>query len=105
MKPLKFGHSDGRLDTSLTFDPPSLSSTRQQIPSSMTTKNSSWSAFLQYDDAATAAIASPHDDQPWYYGTISREMAEKHLKADHVERGDFLIRQSERKVSELNVQT
>ena len=41
---------------------------------------------------------SLYDHERWYFGCISRDEAEKLLKLDGIERGDFLIRNSERKV-------
>ncbi len=41
---------------------------------------------------------SPYIDQSWYYGTLSRDEAEKYLKVYGTDKGDFLIRDSERRV-------
>lgn len=114
IKPSKLAHSDGKLDSCSTFSNP------QQ-------KNSSWSGLIQYetthsghtsssalshepmtlvDGFATMTLKrtksqpdeSPYANESWYYGSISREEAERYLRFDGVERGDFLIRNSERKV-------
>ncbi|CAF1589868.1 unnamed protein product [Adineta ricciae] len=119
IKPSKFAHSDGKLDSCLTCNNP------QQ-------KNSSWSALLQYDNtnsgyASSSAISndplnvvdglttltlksskkylndSPYDNESWYYGSITRDEAEKLLKYDGVEIGDFLVRNSERKIGHYSL--
>jgi hypothetical protein len=40
---------------------------------------------------------SPYDNESWYFGSISRDEAEHVLKIYGNEKGDFLIRNSERK--------
>jgi hypothetical protein len=42
---------------------------------------------------------SPYVNEVWYYGFLSRDEAEKYLKLYGTEKGDFLIRDSERRVS------
>ena len=108
IKPSKFAHSDGKLDTCLSVSSPQA-------------KNSSWSAFIEYgtspsalssetrtvvDGLATMTLKPrnmstndvPYEHERWYFGCINRDEAEKLLKLDGIERGDFLIRNSERKV-------
>jgi hypothetical protein len=41
---------------------------------------------------------SPYFNEVWYYGLLSRDEAEKYLKLYGNEKGDFLIRDSERRV-------
>jgi hypothetical protein len=41
---------------------------------------------------------SPYINEIWYYGLLSRDEAEKYLKLYGNEQGDFLIRDSERRV-------
>ncbi|CAF3397712.1 unnamed protein product [Rotaria socialis] len=117
IKASKFAHSDGKLDTCLTFN------NQQQE------KNNSWSALLQCDKTNSsctspsilsnepltivdglAALAlkkysndSPYENEPWYYGSIRREEAEKLLKFYAMEKGEFLIRNSERKVGNYSL--
>ncbi|CAF1085400.1 unnamed protein product [Adineta steineri] len=115
IKPSKFAHSDGKLDSCLTYN-----NNDQQ-------KNSSWTALIQYDNtnsgyASSSIIStepinvvdglttltlksskkylndSSYDNESWYYGTITRDEAEKLLKLNGIEKGDFLIRNSERKI-------
>ena len=116
IKPSKFAHSDGKLDTCLTCNnsPP---------------KNSSWSGLIQYENTHSAytsssilshepitmidglktlklksrADDSPYEQENWYYGSISREEAEHILKFDHVEQGEFLIRNSERRTGSYSL--
>jgi hypothetical protein len=116
IKPSKFAHSDGKLDACLSCN------NQQQ-------KNSSWSALIQYDNTnsgyASSSILSnepmtvidglttltlksskkysndsPYDNEIWYYGLLTRDEAEKILRFNGTEKGDFLIRNSERKVNE-----
>jgi hypothetical protein len=41
---------------------------------------------------------SPYANETWYYGSMSRDEAEKYLKSYGHDRGDYLIRDSERRV-------
>ena len=41
---------------------------------------------------------SPYDNESWYFGLMTRDEAEKLLKLYGIDKGDFLIRNSERKV-------
>ena len=109
VKSSKFAHSDGKLDSCLTFN------NQQQE------KNNSWSALIQcnktnsgyksssilsnepisfIDGITTLTLKSDtsYDNENWYYGSLTRDNAEKFLKSYGVEKGDFLIRNSERKV-------
>ena len=95
IKPSKFAHSDGRLDacTDGLIEEP---------------KNNSCSALIQHQQYPSAMINeqfetlklnnSPYINENWYYGLISRDDAEKYLKFYGHEKGDFLIRDSERRV-------
>jgi hypothetical protein len=114
IKSSKFAHSDGKLDSCLTFN-----NQQQQ-------KNNSWSALIQYDNTNSnytsssilsnepltvidglktltlksrknCSNQSPYDNESWYFGTITRDEAEHILKLYGLEKGDFLIRNSERK--------
>lgn len=117
MKSSKFAHSDGKLDTCLTFN------NQQQE------KNNSWSALLQCDNTNSNCTSpsilsnepltivdgltsltlkkfsndSPYENELWYYGSITRDEAEKILKFYAMERGEFLIRNSERKVKDRKI--
>jgi len=44
---------------------------------------------------------SPYINEIWYYGLLNRDEAEKYLKLYGNEKGDFLIRDSERRVGIL----
>ena len=44
---------------------------------------------------------SPYVQEVWYYGVLSRDEAEKYLKLYGNDKGDFLIRDSERRVKFL----
>jgi hypothetical protein len=117
IKPSKFAHSDGKLDTCLTCN----NQPQQQQ------KNSSWSGLIPYDNTNSGYTSSsvlshepmtmidgfktltlkssknyPNDslyhNEIWYFGSINRDEAEKFLKLYGLEKGDFLVRNSERKV-------
>jgi hypothetical protein len=129
----KLAHSDGKLDSCLTFhhcqdqQTPTQQQQQQQQP-----KNSSWSAFIQYphsqsipasssmlnDESITLvdglttltfkqstspSVDSPYEHELWYFGSISRNDAETHLKGDRIVCGDYLIRNSERKVDKIDL--
>lgn len=109
IKSSKFAHSDGKLDSCLTFNNQSQE------------KNNSWSALMQCDKPSSgytspsilsheplslmndltlkkSSMNAAYYNENWYYGSITREEAEKILKLYAVEKGEFLIRNSERKV-------
>jgi len=120
IKSSKFAHSDGKLDSCLTCN------NQQQ-------KNSSWSALIKYnntnsnytsssilsnepltiiDGLKTLTLktkkncsnqSSPYDNENWYFGTITRDEAEQILKLYGLEKGDFLIRNSERKIGNYSL--
>ena len=109
IKSSKFAHSDGKLDICLSLTSP------QQ-------KNSSWSA-LKSSEVATASSTFNRETNhlldelmtmtmerethefnescPGFFGSITREQAEQYLKGNDVERGDFLIRNSQRQVNSV----
>jgi hypothetical protein len=67
----------------------------------------SCSALIQHNDYPTiinngfktlTLNNSPYINEIWYYGLLSRDEAEKYLKLYGNEKGDFLIRDSERRV-------
>ncbi len=119
IKPSKFAHSDGKLDSFLTCN-----NQQQQ-------KNSSWSALIQYNNTnsnyPSSSIlnnnesltivdglrtltsrkkfsnTSPYDNESWYFGSITRDEAEHVLKLYGIEKGDFLIRNSERKIGNYSL--
>ncbi|CAF4733669.1 unnamed protein product [Rotaria sp. Silwood1] len=118
MKSSKFAHSDGKLDTCLTFN------NQQQQE-----KNNSWTALIKSDklnsnctspsilsnepltliDGLTTLTLrkslndSTYDNEIWYYGSITRDDAEKILKFYGNEQGEFLIRNSERKIGNYSL--
>ena len=95
MKPSKYTHSDGRLDTC------DNNLVDEQ-------KNNSCSALIQHNDHSLSTLVneyktltinhSPYANELWYYGLLSRDEAENYLKLYGNEKGDFLIRDSERRV-------
>ncbi len=96
IKPSKFAHSDGRLDT--------CNNNNNLIDEQ---KMNSCSALIQHNDHPTiindgfktlTLTNSPYINEIWYYGLLSRDEAEKYLKLYGNEKGDFLIRDSERRV-------
>lgn len=99
IKPSKFAHSDGRLDmcnTTANANNLNLLDEQQKI--------NSCSALIQANDYSMRLKTltlnqSPYVTESWYYGLLSREEAEKLLKYNANEKGDFLIRDSERRVS------
>lgn len=104
IKPSKFAHSDGTLDTCNTNYTDEM-------------KNNSCSALIEHRDYPALSTTtpkkllenlanelntltlkhSPYINETWYYGSLSRDDAEKYLKFYAHERGDFLIRDSERR--------
>ena len=69
----------------------------------------SCSALIQHKNSPSSTIIhdrfqtltlnkSPYIDESWYYGLLSRDEAERYLKLYGNETGDFLIRDSERRV-------
>jgi hypothetical protein len=46
---------------------------------------------------------SPYDNETWYYGSISRDEAEQILKFYGMDKGDFLLRNSERKMGNYSL--
>ncbi|CAF1104930.1 unnamed protein product [Rotaria sordida] len=121
MKSSKFAHSDGKLDTCLTFN--------QQQQQQQEEKNNSWSGLIQYDKTNSNCLSpsilnhepltlieglttltlkkslndSTYDNEIWYYGSITRDDAEKILKFYSIEKGEFLIRNSERKIGNYSL--
>lgn len=98
LKPPKFAHSDGKLDT--------CNNTNNLIDEQ---KIYSCSAVIQHNDYSPNDLTtqfktvqldnnSPNIDEIGYYGSITREDAEKYLKLYGNEKGDYLIRDSERRV-------
>lgn len=96
MKASKFAHSDGTLDTCNNHYLDEM-------------KNNSCSALIQQHHNETLDEQMkrinlknfPNIDQIWYYGNISREEAENYLKLHGSDQGDFLIRDSERRVKSI----
>ena len=100
IKPSKFAHSAGRLDICNN-----TTNTNHNLLDEQT-KINSCSALIPQNDYSMMKLKnltlnhSPYVNETWYYGLLSREDAEKYLKFYGNEKGDFLIRDSERRVSE-----
>ncbi|CAF3462927.1 unnamed protein product [Rotaria socialis] len=101
IKPSKLAHSDGKLDTcnNHLID-------EQKI--------NSCSALMQHKDYSSSTLInqlktlqlnndSPYIHESWYYGLLSREEAEKYLKFYGNEKGDYLIRDSERRIGNYSL--
>ena len=102
IKPSKFAHSDGRLDMCNT-----TANTNNHNLLDEQHKINSCSALIQANDYSMrlknlTLNHSPYVNESWYYGLLGREEAEKYLKFYGNEKGDFLIRDSERRVSPTN---
>jgi len=95
IKPSKFAHSDCRLDT---FN--NNINDEQKI--------NSCSSLIEHNDynndfKTLTLNNSPYINEIWYFGLLSRDEAEKYLKLYGNEKGDFLIRDSERRIGNYSL--
>ncbi|CAF2353878.1 unnamed protein product [Rotaria sp. Silwood2] len=103
IKSSKFAHSDGKLDT--------CNNNHNNLIDEQ--KINSCSALIQHNDSSTSTIMnqlktltlnnSPYINEIWYYGLLSRDEAEKYLKLYGHEKGDYLIRDSERRIGNYSL--
>lgn len=104
IKPSKFAHSDGRLDISNTTTTTMTMNNNNHLLDEQTKMNSCSALIQQNCDYSMMKLKnltlnhSAYAQENWYYGLLSREDAEKYLKFYGSEKGDFLIRDSERRV-------
>ncbi|UJR27269.1 hypothetical protein I4U23_008564 [Adineta vaga] len=105
IKPSKLTHSDGRLDTCNVTNTNSFNDEK---------KLNSASTLLQHKIYPSSPIInetfqnltlnhSPYRNECWYYGLLTRDEAEKYLKSYGNEKGDFLIRDSERRMGNCSL--
>lgn len=86
IKPSKFTHSDGKLDN---FN--SCSALISSDEDNLKTLEDNLQNF-------NMNLSSKFINERWYFGILSRDDAEKYLKIYGNEKGNFLIRDSERRV-------
>ncbi|CAF1236511.1 unnamed protein product [Adineta steineri] len=109
IKPSKLAHSDGRLDTCNNNNNTNTNNLNDEQ------KMNSCSALIQQKSSPSSSTMinekfqtltlnnSPYMNEIWYYGLISRDEAEKYLKLYGNEQGDFLIRDSERRIGNYSL--
>ncbi|CAF1016877.1 unnamed protein product [Rotaria sordida] len=101
IKSTKLAHSDGKLDTCNNDN----INDEQKINSCL--------ALIQHNNYSTSNIInelktltlnnSPYINEIWYYGLLSRDDAENYLKLYGNEKGDYLIRDSERRIGNYSL--
>ncbi|CAF1048265.1 unnamed protein product [Adineta ricciae] len=100
IKPSKFAHSDGRLDTCSNLN----DEQKLNCPSTLLQHRIYPSSPIINETLQNLTLnQSPYRNQCWYYGLLSRDEAERYLRVYGNEKGDFLIRDSERRIGNYSL--